>query len=63
MLNSLKIIQSFEIETMQAYEGFKPGQLEWAKEDVEGIEKTYRLWPHHNSWRRSLCRCLKEIRR
>lgn len=37
----------FEIETMQAYEGFKPGQLEWAKEDVEGIEKTYRLWPHH----------------
>ena len=21
----------FEIETMQAYEGFKPGQLEWAK--------------------------------
>lgn len=37
----------FEIEEVTAYAGFKPGRREWTGNDVDGIEKTYRLWPHH----------------
>ena len=37
----------FTIESMNAYEGFKPGRREWANSEVDGIEQTYRLWPHY----------------
>lgn len=37
----------FEIESVNAYESFKPGRGEWSQIAVEGIEKTYRLWPHY----------------
>lgn len=37
----------FEIEEITAYAGFKPGRREWTENDVDGIEKTYRLWPHY----------------
>ena len=37
----------FKIESMKAYEGFKPGRREWSNSEAEGIEETYRLWPHY----------------
>ncbi len=35
----------FRIESVDAYEKFKPGRREWSNSDIE-VEKTYRLWPH-----------------
>ena len=37
----------FMIESINAYEGFKPGRREWTDSEVDGIEQTYRLWPHY----------------
>ena len=47
--------EEFEIEEVTAYAGFKPGRREWTENDIEEIEKTYRLWPHY-IWRGTLCR-------
>ena len=35
-----------EIPEEQYDKGFQPGRPEWSEKQVEGIEKTIRLWPH-----------------
>lgn len=36
----------FEIESVDSYEGFSEGRVEWSGYEMEEIKRTYRLWPH-----------------
>ncbi|HHV98342.1 MAG TPA: NOL1/NOP2/sun family putative RNA methylase [Clostridiaceae bacterium] len=36
----------FEVEDIQAYEGFDRGRADWIADAAENIEKTIRIWPH-----------------
>lgn len=36
----------FKIESVDSYEGFSEGRVEWSGYEMEEIKRTYRLWPH-----------------